>query len=268
MRCIFCKSNSAESNSVEHIIPESLGNTKHILPVGFVCDACNNYFSRKVEGPLLNSLYFRTLRSEQFVLSKRGRATQVPALLTPGPHPIQLAISPDTEDGAMSIIVPNEQDFDLVKRHTKSNGEGALYIPVCQDQPPLGIMGRFLAKVAVEALAYRLMHNTKNLNEMIDDEQINLIRDYARFGKGAKSWPYSQRVIYTRNKCHVFEDGKEYQLIHEFDFLLTNERECYFVLAIFGVEYSINVAGPLIKGYEKWLTENNQSSPLYSSCRE
>src|SRR6267154_1084155 len=53
VRCIFCKQNSALSRSVEHIVPESLGNTQHILPIGVVCDACNNYLAREVEKPLL-----------------------------------------------------------------------------------------------------------------------------------------------------------------------------------------------------------------------
>ena len=49
MRCIFCKQDSSNSKNVEHIIPESLGSTKHILGKGIVCDKCNNYFSREVE---------------------------------------------------------------------------------------------------------------------------------------------------------------------------------------------------------------------------
>ena len=48
MRCIFCGSDTSQSTSVEHIIPESFGNSKAILRKGIVCDKCNNYFSRKV----------------------------------------------------------------------------------------------------------------------------------------------------------------------------------------------------------------------------
>ncbi len=45
----FCKQCSDLSNSVEHIIPESLGNKNHVLPKGIVCDRCNNYFTLKIE---------------------------------------------------------------------------------------------------------------------------------------------------------------------------------------------------------------------------
>ncbi len=73
MRCIFCKNTSAESKSVEHIIPESLGNTAHTLPPGIVCDKCNQYFALKVEKPVLDSSVFRSLRSTMDVPNKKRR---------------------------------------------------------------------------------------------------------------------------------------------------------------------------------------------------
>lgn len=73
MKCIFCKSDSSQSVSVEHIIPESLGNIEHVLPKGMVCDSCNNYFSIKIEKPLLESPYFISLRSQNLIENKRGR---------------------------------------------------------------------------------------------------------------------------------------------------------------------------------------------------
>ena len=45
------KDPSTNSRSKEHIVPQSLGGTEHILPPGVVCDKCNNYFSRAVEKP-------------------------------------------------------------------------------------------------------------------------------------------------------------------------------------------------------------------------
>lgn len=73
MRCIFCKVESGNALSVEHIIPESLGNTEHILARGMVCDGCNQYFARKVERPLLESGMFRLIRADRQVMSKRGK---------------------------------------------------------------------------------------------------------------------------------------------------------------------------------------------------
>ena len=55
MRCIFCKINSIDTISIEHVIPESLGNKEHVLPKGAVCDKCNNYFATKIEKELLEN---------------------------------------------------------------------------------------------------------------------------------------------------------------------------------------------------------------------
>jgi hypothetical protein len=41
------------------------------------------------------------------------------------------------------------------------------------------------------------------------------------------------------------------------------ESEYYAVIAIFGIEYAINLGGPELEGYERWLKENDNRSPLY-----
>jgi len=58
MNCIFCHKASDVSKSIEHIVPESLGNKRTVLWKGAVCDECNNYFATKVEKPLLDQPYF------------------------------------------------------------------------------------------------------------------------------------------------------------------------------------------------------------------
>ncbi|MBP5346270.1 MAG: hypothetical protein J6Y99_08655 [Bacteroidales bacterium] len=73
MQCIFCHKDSSNSKSVEHIIPESLGNKHHYLPKGYVCDECNNYFSYKIEKELLSQPYFVSMRFRNEILTKKGR---------------------------------------------------------------------------------------------------------------------------------------------------------------------------------------------------
>ena len=58
---------------MEHIVPESLGNTDHVLPRGMVCDGCNQYFALKIEKPVLDSGIFRLLRSRMEVPNKKNR---------------------------------------------------------------------------------------------------------------------------------------------------------------------------------------------------
>ena len=38
--------------------------------------------------------------------------------------------------------------------------------------------------------------------------------------------------------------------------------EHYAVIAIFGVDYVINLGGPELSGYQNWLHSNNGRSPL------
>lgn len=56
--------------------------------------------------------------------------------------------------------------------------------------------------------------------------------------------------------------SSNYQIVHEFDFLCTEENEIYFILAIFGQEFVINMGGSDLEGWYTWLKENKQASPL------
>lgn len=261
MICIFCKNCSDTSTSVEHIIPESLGNTKTILPKGIVCDTCNNYFSRKVEAPVLNHPYFRSLRSEQSLPSKRGRATQVKAVILPDNYAIDVAFQDDKNTSNLEIIIPQKCDFERFAQSAKANNTELVFLKH-DGLPPHGLMSRFLAKMAIEALAFQLLHKIKYIEDMTNDSQLDEIRTFARRGGKGKEWPYSQRRIYNSEKIHI-KEGFPHQLLHEFDFLFTEKQECYFVIAIFGIEYAINLAGSEISGYEDWLIKNNNKSPLY-----
>jgi len=132
---IFCKSTYASFTSIEHIVPESLGNTEHVLPRGVACDTCNNYFANKVEGPILSSDFFMQARHRNGIPNKPKR------------------------------------------------------IPV---------------------------------QDML-------------------SFP------------------------HEFTLLYTDKSELYFVIAIFGIQYTINLGGPEIDGYLEWRSASANTSPLYAS---
>jgi hypothetical protein len=71
MNCIFCTQNSENSKSVEHIVPESLGNKSTVLSKGIVCDGCNNYFARKIEGEMLSFPYLKALDNVTLFLLRK-----------------------------------------------------------------------------------------------------------------------------------------------------------------------------------------------------
>lgn len=256
MKCIFCKKDSTDSKSVEHIIPESLWNTKQILPIGIVCDKCNNYFSRKVEKPFLCSPDMEALRFHQAIPSKKGRIPPIKGLLAGSMSPIRAHRSLDENNVAMSVELDAEQ-FKLVE----SGRATTLYLPTGFEKPTTVETSRFLAKIALEAIVQRLEGSEGGIEYIVSEEQFDPIRNHARYGQ-PRDWPYHSRRIYDANEDQKIH-GKEGQIVHEYDFLSTEQGELYFVLALYGVEMTINVGGPDIEGYERWLKENNDESPLY-----
>lgn len=53
------------------------------------------------------------------------------------------------------------------------------------------------------------------------------------------------------------------QTLFEYDYLVTSSSEYYFVFILFGLELTINIGGPELDGYTKWLEEHNWECPLY-----
>lgn len=255
MRCIFCKQSSASSKSVEHIIPQSLGNNKYVLPKGIVCDACNNYFSRKVEKPFMDLPVVRRLRFEQDLESKRGNIPSLDGLILPD---VPALITRHLKQDFTSVQV-SEPDFLRIRRAD----ELTMVIPLATDIPATPVVSRFLAKVALEALALRLVKFPDGIAYIRDETQLDALRDHARRGYGGP-WPIHVRTIHHQNARIVGPDGRSEQIVHEFDILVTDQSEWFLVMAIFGVEFSINLGGPEISGYRRWLEQSGGVSPLYA----
>lgn len=252
-RCIFCKEDSSWSSSIEHVVPESLGNKENILPIGVVCDKCNNYFARKVEQPVLDSGFFWSLRFAQTVPNKKRRVPAMDGIIVPD-IPVQLVKS---EDGPTIVRVDTSLWEEVVglKR-------GLLIFPASGARPDAQLFSRFLAKVALEAVAQRLLQSGMSLDYLVDERSLDPIRNYARKGNLREPWTYHWRHIYDANHRHKDESGESYQILHEYDFLYTENQELYFIIIIFGDEYVINVGGPDIDGYKEWLRKNNNRCHL------
>lgn len=261
MRCIFCKQDSSNSKSVEHIIPESLGGTKHILDKGIICDKCNNYFSREVEKPFLEAFPTKLLRSEQFIPSKKGNIPPVDAIIN---RKHIVPFYPKTKEKIKGEFkVPPDVFQEILE-----SKQGTILIPKFQDGFETldgNILSRFIGKIAIEAFAQKILSvNRKLIDDFIDDEQFSLLRNHVRRGSNLQ-WLCNIRTIYDSNKLWFDEETSEYyQKVNEYDFLLTDRSECYFVVAIFGMEFVINMGGPSIEGYIEWLDHNKSKSPLYT----
>lgn len=257
MRCIFCRSDSAASCSVEHIIPEALGNIEHVLPRGVVCDTCNNYFARRIEGPLLETPWFRNVRSRQWIGNKRRRVPPMKGLV-PG---ARMGADVWLDGNQLYLGAATERQEATLYNAIATGKARSVYI-IADQMIDAHLMSRFLAKVAIEVLAQRLMHVDGWEEPLIDDPQLEAIRRFARIGDQPSSWPFSRRKIYDEEDVQR-EAKRAYQILHEYTLLYTDRRELYLVLCLFGTEFAINFAGPETSGYERWLTEQGGRSPLY-----
>lgn len=74
-RCLYCLHNEENRTfrSVEHVFPESLGNTSIILEKGIVCDQCNNGVLSQLDKTLLEFDPIALLRVNYFIKSKSGK---------------------------------------------------------------------------------------------------------------------------------------------------------------------------------------------------
>ena len=231
------------------------GNRRHVLPPGVVCDHCNNYFVHEVEKPLLDSSAVRFLRFHQALESKRRQAPSIPGLITPG---FAAAVTRFPRYNFTSVLVSPEALSEIARSPVSH-----LFLD-WSTAPASQVISRFMAKVALESMAARLVQFPDGLAYICDETQLDPLREHARRGR-IKQWPVYARRIYDADAAIMLSDGTLQQVIHESDFLVTPLGEWYFVLALFGLEFAMNLGDPEVAGYEKWLSENDHASILYSA---
>ena len=260
MKCIFCKQNSDNAKSVEHIIPESLGNKSHVLQKGVVCDKCNNYFARKIEKQVLELPYFKSLRHRNEILSKKNKLpTEIGFIDHPKWGQIEIV---KKSDGIIEVNVANKELFNLIKDQKIDK----LYIPILEEPENDNIfISRLLGKLALEALADKVSVVENWNNDFVEHQDLDDLRNYVRFGQG-KFWAYKQRKVYE--EFDGFKDLSNpqkpeiYQMLHEYDFLYIDNKYLFFVCIIMGIEYTLNMREPTLELYNEWLKDNGNKSPL------
>lgn len=275
MRCIFCKNNSSESTSVEHIVPESLGNESKILRGGIVCDQCNHYFGTKIEKSFMEIDEIVSLRFIAVIPSKRRKIPPIDCTVN-GSLPAKMY----REINSDSNQVTSKLKFSDViqERFPLAKGQRILIeyasIPKETALTSTHEVSRFIAKVALELFAYKQLEGDNSTDFLVDDPSFDAIRNYARYGSPTV-WPCNIRRIYEPDKRWPEENEPDNNITFEGMFLFfSNEDpenpsgdkaqgELFCVLAIWGIEFAINMGHPSINTYLDYLCKNDNLSPLH-----
>ncbi len=118
-----------------------------------MCDSCNQYFATKIEKLLLEQPYFRNVRHRARIESKKGRVLLETAISI-SPEVTKAEIIFDRKENKTYVVLEDEE----IEKRIFSSPKSSLIIPAF-DTPELKhkILSRFLAKVAVQAMLYRVL---------------------------------------------------------------------------------------------------------------
>jgi hypothetical protein len=173
----------AQPSSLEHIIPESLGNDDLVL-TNDVCASCNNFFS-KIENYVLEKTEIAFWRSFLGIRTKKGK---LPSVVLSQPkkrkgtypdfhtaHDSEVGFS-FHEDGSCSVDISSDETvLDLI------SGEKD-HFKFVMTPKVLHNLGRFFCKIGVELIC--------SINpEDARSDRFRRARDYARHGSNDELWP-------------------------------------------------------------------------------
>lgn len=180
--CLFCQSLGPYS-TIEHIIPESLGNDDLLLK-GEVCDSCQNYFGQEVEHFVLNKTPIAFWKTWLGIKSKKRRVPPINLSqpkkqkgVFPVVHPKHDNIGfAYHEDGSISVDI---EDSDLVSSILKGDRNQFQFVFTPK---VLHMLGRFLCKVGLELLCLTDSNQARQ-------DSLSVARRYARFGEFKELYP-------------------------------------------------------------------------------
>ena len=181
MACLFCLADGPFT--VEHIIPESLGNDDMVLHDD-VCRSCNNHFS-KIEEFVLKKTPLAFWRCYLGIKAKSGRLPSINLSQPNRERGIFAAIHPDHdnhigftahEDGSTSIDIDNSEIINAIFSGEKSSFRFVFSPKV------LIMLGRFLCKVGIELICSSDPVYARS-------DKFNDSRAFARHGSSKDLWP-------------------------------------------------------------------------------
>lgn len=235
--CLFCRTTDQSAfTRVEHPIPESLGNDDLTLPLGVVCDRCNQYFGAKVESSVLARPPFGVERVGQAILTKKGK------------HPKYdekgLSLLSTGFWDQVLVIVPDISDRTKAERLLSSPG---IFYPEAVAPGHTELLVRFLLKVGLE-----LASLADGVNPY--DSGFDAARKCARFGDAARHWDFGYG-LYPRRRdlklsSRVDEFGPlETRQLYQYEMGIMPSGDLVFCFVFVTHVFACNLNRPFIAEY-------------------
>jgi hypothetical protein len=183
-KCLFCQRKNVPFTHLEHPIPESLGNDEWTIPLGFVCDGCNQYFGAKVEKEVVSAPPFILERLAYVVKSKRGRVPVYKA--GPGLHLVS--------SGYKDLILLHAES-SYVKHYRSTLGRQPFLIP--RTERSAFYISRFLLKIGLEILLV-VVPPMDPYSSVFD-----AARNLARYGSGESEWQVGYALYPERKDLEI-----------------------------------------------------------------
>lgn len=170
--CIFCKSNSAQFTTREHVLPESIGGGDWtILPSGLFCNDCQNRFGSEIEQQALGDYPFSMFRVFLGIPTKKLKAPW---------------LKDDMEGTIKGSHDPGIIGYDPAPWFEKAWFDGSKTVMRILAHPKKPHMiCRFLIKMGIEVVA-------SDNAEDVFHEKFDRARQYALTGEKTDTWWYLQ----------------------------------------------------------------------------
>jgi hypothetical protein len=181
---------------------------------------------------------------------------------------IAIGLSRD-RDGKLKVETERLRDSEHLKAELDTGLPNGLLFMIDMD-PPKREMSRFLCKMALETVAETFASGKGGTETVVDSAFFDNIRTYARYGNNYSEWPYSQRRIYPENTLMRHPETNAWvQAGFGCCWFMNKRRETLFVFCFYGIEFVVNVGGPSIRGYEEWMEDHGNISPMVErlGCR-
>lgn len=194
--CLFCRRTDRPFSSVEHILPESMGNKEWILPPGVVCDTCNNGALAAAEKDLCEFFPIKAVRTMTATQNKKGRYPE-----------LRFGAGTMQHDGETLSIVVNDEDDDETLKEVGRNGSVVhLRTNIRSDRP---ISQKATRRVSASLLKAALELAVNDCPELAYSPSLDYVR------RQALGDPWSGMVIATRNHGPFMPDVR---LTYDFSF--------------------------------------------------